>query len=218
MIKKNALVIGGSKGIGKAICLRLKELKIKVFSPPKKDLDTSNIQSVKSFLNKKKKFDILILTPGGPPAMNFFDIKDNDWSKYFNQLFLGFVLILQKIKLKKNGYVFLISSHTIKNPEDKLVLSNSFRVAFVSAFKTYSKLKAKDRINCINIAPGPIKTNRLKKLVGKNLKKFEKNLPLGYAASPDEIGLFVKSIIKDKIKYLNGNTITFDGGISNSLF
>ena len=55
MIKKNALVIGGSRGIGKAICLRLKELKIRVFSPPKKDLDTSNIQSVKSFLNKKKK-------------------------------------------------------------------------------------------------------------------------------------------------------------------
>ena len=217
-MKKYALVIGGSKGIGKAISLKLKDLGINVSSPLKKELDTSDILSIKKFLKKKKRFDILILNTGGPPATNFFDIKENEWIKYFNQLFLGFVLMLQKIKIKKNGYIFLISSHTIKNPEDKLVLSNSFRVAFASVLKTYSKLKAKDKINCINIAPGPIKTNRLKKLVGRNLKNFEKSLPLGYAASPNEIGLFVKSIVRDKIKYLNGVTITFDGGLSNSLF
>ena len=105
-MKKNALVIGGSKGIGKAVSLRLKELKIKVFSPSKKILDTSNIQSVKRFLDKKDKFDILILNTGGPPAMNFFDIKESDWLKYFNQLFLGFVLMLQKIKLKKKWLHF----------------------------------------------------------------------------------------------------------------
>ena len=94
--------------------------------------------------------------------MNFFDIKENDWIKYFNQLFLSFVLILQNIKINKNGYIFLISSHTIKNPEEKLVLSNSYRVALSSILKTVSKILTKDKISCINIAPGPIKTKRLK--------------------------------------------------------
>ena len=50
------------------------------------------------------------------------------------------------------------------------------------------------------------------------MKLFEKNLPLGYAAEPEEIGLFVKSIVQNKIKYLNGITINFDGGLSPSLF
>ena len=73
------------------------------------------------------------------------------------------------------------------------------------------------KISCINIAPGPIKTRRLEQLA-KNLDKFEKKLPMKYAAGPDEIGNFVKSILKNKIKYLNGVTINFDGGLSDFLF
>ena len=212
-----ALVIGSSKGIGKSISQKLKELKFKIISPSRKDLDTSKISSVKKFIKNNNQFDILILNTGGPPPMNFFDIEEKMWSKYYNQLFLSFVIMLQKIKVNKNGYVFLISSHTIKNPENKLILSNSFRVAFSSILKTYSKIQSKNKISCINIAPGPIKTKRLTDLV-KDIKIFEKNLPLGYAANPDEIGLFVKLIIENKIKYLNGITINFDGGLSPSLF
>jgi len=212
-----ALVIGSSKGIGKSISQKLKELKFKIISPSREELDTSKISSVKKFIKKNNQFDILILNTGGPPPMNFFDIDEKMWSKYYNQLFLSFVIMLQKIKVNKNGYVFLISSHTIKNPENKLILSNSYRVAFSSILKTYSKIQSKNKISCINIAPGPIKTKRLSDLV-KDMKLFEKNLPLGYAADPDEIGLFVKSIIENKIKYLNGITINFDGGLSPSLF
>ncbi len=212
-----ALIIGGSKGIGKSISQKLSELKFKIISPSSKELDTSKISTVRKFIKKNNKFDVLILNTGGPPPMNFFDISEKMWSKYYNQLFLSFVIILQNIKVNKNGYVFLISSHTIKTPEDKLILSNSFRVASSSVLKTYSKIQSKNKISCINIAPGPIKTQRLSTLV-KNMKLFEKNLPLGYAAEPEEIGLFVKSIVQNKIKYLNGITINFDGGLSPSLF
>jgi 3-oxoacyl-[acyl-carrier protein] reductase len=213
----NVLVIGGSKGIGKSISQKLKELKLKIISPSSKELDTSKISTVRKFVKKNNKFDILVLNTGGPPPINFFDINENLWNKYYNQLFLSFAIILQNIKVNKNGYVFLISSHTIKNPEDKLILSNSYRVALSSVLKTYSKIQSKNKISCINIAPGPIKTQRLSSLV-KNMKLFEKNLPLGYVAKPEEIALFVKSIIQNKIKYLNGVTINFDGGLSPSLF
>jgi 3-oxoacyl-[acyl-carrier protein] reductase len=46
---------------------------------------------------------------------------------------------------------------------------------------------------------------------------FEKNLPLGRAGKPDEIGSFVKAIIKNNIKYLNGVILNFDGGLSKNL-
>ena len=213
---KTALIIGSSKGIGKSIKEKLGELKLKIIAPPRKELDTSNLDNVKKFIKNLNSIDYLILNTGGPPAKYFFSISENDWNKYHVQLFLSFVLILQKIKLKKNGFIFLISSHTIKNPEDNLVLSNSYRVAISSVLKTVSKIYSKKKITCINIAPGPIKTNRLKKLV-KNMKDFEKTLPLARAGSPDEIGLFVQSIIKLNIKYLNGVIINFDGGLSKNL-
>ena len=49
------------------------------------------------------------------------------------------------------------------------------------------------------------------------MKEFEKKLPLGRAGSPDEIALFIQSIIKSNIKYLNGVIINFDGGLSKNL-
>ena len=213
---KTALIIGSSKGIGKSIKKKLSELRIKIIAPPRKELDTSNLDNVKKFIKNLNSIDYLILNTGGPPAKEFFSITENDWHKYHIQLFLSFALILQKIKLKNNGYIFLISSHTIKNPEDNLVLSNSYRVAISSVLKTVSKIYSKRKITCINIAPGPIKTNRLKKLV-KNMKDFEKKLPLARAGSPDEIALFVQSIIRLEIKYLNGVIINFDGGLSKNL-
>ena len=217
-MKKNALIIGSSRGIGYSIAENLKKLNLNLILPSRKALNTSDINSVKKFIKKNKKIDILVLNTGGPPAKDFFEIKEKDWVLYFNQLFLSFVLMIQKIEIKKNGYVFLVSSHTIKRPENNLTLSNSYRVAFSSILKTYSKLVSKKKISCINIAPGPIKTDRLKKLVGKKLTEFEKTLPMNYAAKPEEIGKFVKLIIENEIKYLNGVTINFDGGISDYIF
>jgi len=218
-MKKKALVIGSSKGIGKEILIALKSLKIDTIRTNRKILDTSKIDNVEEFLKKiKKKLDVLVLNTGGPPKKNFYEITKNDWDKYYNQLFLSFCIILQKIKIKKNGYVFLISSHTIKRPENELVLSNSYRVAISSVFKTYSRINSNKRITTINIAPGPIKTERLKSLVGKNLKKFEKSLPMSRAGNPKEIANFVKCIVKNQIKCISGSTINFDGNISDSIF
>lgn len=214
---KKAFIIGSSKGIGKSIKKKLSELNIKIIAPKSKELNTSDISNVKKYLSKIGPIDYLILNTGGPPAKNFFLITEDEWLKYYNQLFLSFVLILQKIKIKKNGFIFLISSHTIKNPEDNLVLSNAYRVAISSVLKTISRLYASKKITCINIAPGPIKTTRLKNLV-KNINEFERNLPLRRAGDPSEIGFFIQSIIRNNIKYLNGVVINFDGGLSKSLF
>lgn len=213
-MKKKALVIAGSRGIGKAIADSLSELEIEVLATSKKDLDTSNLNSVKSFIDGNKKTDILILNTGGPPAIDFYKITQQEFEKYHNQLFLSFCMLLQNIEIRNGGYVFLISSFNIKEPNPKLMLSNSYRIAFTSVLKSLSKELAKKNITCINIAPGPIKTERLYNLVD-DMEEFEKGLPLQRAAEPSEIGVFVKAIVENEIKYLNGVTINFDGGHSN---
>ena len=212
-----AIVLGGSRGIGKAISDSLKTIEIDVFAASKKDIDTSNLDSVRKFLGKNTQTDILVLNTGGPEPKQFSTITEDDWNKYHNQLFLGFVTVLQNIKINDGGYIFLISSSVIKEPTAKLIISSAYRAAFSEVFKVLSKEYAKKNISCVNIAPGPINTDRTRELI-ENIKEFEKTLPMKRLGEPEEIGNFVKAIIENNIKYLSGVTINFDGANSNSIF
>ena len=212
-----AIVLGGSRGIGKAISDSLKTIEIDVFAASKNDIDTSNLISVKKFLEIHNETDILILNTGGPEPKSFSTITEEDWDKYHNQLFLGFCTILQKMKINENGYIFLISSNVIKEPNTKLIISSAYRAAFSEVFKVLSKEYAQNNISCINIAPGPINTDRTHELI-ENVKEFEKTLPMKRLGEPEEIGNFVKGIIENDIKYLSGVTINFDGANSNYIF
>ena len=212
-----ALVLGGSRGIGKAISNALKSIEIDVFATSRIDIDTSNLDSVRKFLVEHNQTDILVLNTGGPPAKQFSNISQKDWELYHNQLFLGFCTILQNIKINDGGYIFLISSGVIKEPSSNLIISCAYRAAFSEVFKILSKEYAQKNISCINIAPGPINTDRVQELI-ENVKEFEKTLPMKRLGEPEEIGNFVKGIIENNVKYLTGVTINFDGANSNYIF
>ena len=213
----SAIVLGGSRGIGKAISESLKSIEIDVFAASKNDIDTSDLSSVKKFLEKHNQTDILVLNTGGPAPKQFSTITEDDWKLYHNQLFLGFCTILQNIKINDGGYIFLISSNVIKEPNPKLIISSAYRAAFSEVFKILSKEYAGKNISCINIAPGPINTDRTKELI-ENIEEFKKSLPMKRLGEPEEIGNFVKSIIENEIKYLSGVVINFDGANSNYIF
>ena len=213
----NAIVLGGSRGIGKAISDSLKSIGIDVFAASKNDIDTSDLNSVKNFLEIHNQADILILNTGGPAPKQFSTITQDDWNLYHNQLFLGFCTILQKIKINEGGYIFLISSNVIKEPNSKLIISSAYRAAFSEVFKVLSKEYAEKNISCINIAPGPINTDRTQELI-ENIDEYKNSLPMKRLGEPEEIGNFVKAIIQNKIKYLSGVVINFDGSNSNYVF
>lgn len=209
-----AIVFGGSKGIGKAISDALKSINCDVIATSRDEIDTSDLANVKSFVTHHDEVDILVLNTGGPPSKEFLDVTEDEWIKYHNQLFLGFCTVLKNINIHDNGYVFLISSNVIKEPNPKLVISCAYRAAFNAVFKILSKDYAKRNISCINIAPGPIDTDRTKELIS-DVESFTESLPMKRLGKPKEIGDFVKSIVENKIKYLSGVTINFDGANSN---
>lgn len=207
---KKAIVLGGSKGLGKEIVKSLNSINIKTIACSRKIIDTSNLDSTFKFIKKHKNVDILVLNSGGPPPLKFNEIEVEHWKKFFNQLFLSYFILLKKIKVKKNGYIFYISSTVIKEPGTNIIISSTLRSAMSSLLKSYSLLKNSEGISTINIAPGPFKTGRMKELI-KNISKFEQSLPTKKIGKPKEIGEFVKFIVKKKIKYLSGSTIYFDG-------
>lgn len=213
---KKALILAGSRGIGRGIAESLKDINCSVRVTSSKELDTSDINSVDRFIDTLEDLDILVLNTGGPPAKNFYDITQEDCLKYHNQLFYSFFKILQNVNLKKGGYIFMISSFNIKEPDSNLILSNSYRIAFTSVLKSLTKEFAKNNVSVINIAPGPFDTDRIRNLVN-NIKEFEKSIPMGRLGDVREIGNFVSSIIDKEIKFLTGVTINFDGGKSNYL-
>ena len=211
-----AIVLGGTSGMGRAIANSLSSIGCDVFASSRKNIDTSDLTSVKNFIKKHKETDILVLNTGGPVAKQFYDVTEKDWQKYHNQLFVGFCLLLQKLKVRNGGYVFAITSNVIKEPNPRLIISSAYRLAFTAVFKMLSKELASKDISCVNIAPGPINTDRMKELVG-DVTKYAETLPMKRLGEPAEIGNFVKCIVENKIKYLSGVTINFDGANSNSI-
>ena len=210
---KKAIVLGGSRGIGKAIADSLKTIDCDVIATSRKELDTSNLDSVKKFAQDKET-DILVLNTGGPPAKEFSSVTVEEWQKYHNQLFLGFCVLLQNITVRNGGYIFLISSSVIKEPNPRLVISSAYRLAFSSVFKLLSKEFGAREISCINIAPGLIDTDRMREIIA-NAEDMKKTIPMKRFGKPEEIGDFVKAIVENNIKYLSGVVINFDGASSN---
>ena len=174
MIKKkiNSIILGGSRGIGREIYIELNKISRNIIQCSSKDIDTSNLESVKKFIKKNKVADVLILNTGGPPAKDFYKISEKEWSKYFNQLFLSFTIILQKIRINKGGYIFLISSSIIKEPSVGLEISSSLRTGFVSLFKSIS-LHENNRN--ISFVPESIKLHK----TSINMDN-ENNKPIGF--------------------------------------
>ena len=214
---KKAIILGASRGIGKSISDSLKKLDLDVISLSSNDIDTSNLNSVNKFANENNSTDILVLNTGGPPIIEFEKISKENWEKYHNQLFVGFCTLLQKIKINDGGYVFAITSNVIKEPNSKLIISSAYRAAFSSVFKILSKEFAERDVSLINIAPGPINTDRTKELVD-NVEEYADSLPMKRLGKPEEIGNFVSSIVEKEIKYLSGVVINFDGSNSNYIF
>lgn len=213
-----AIILGGTSGIGRSIANKLKKSCKKTIVAGSKDIDTLSLKSVNKFIIKNKQPDILILNTGGPPDIKFSKIKDEIWIENFKKLFLSFAKIIKDIDVKKNGYIFLISSYIIKQPGTDLLISSSIRAGFSSLFKSLSKLYQKKNITFINIAPGPIKTKRLLNLLKNEkvtLTKFKKSMPANQIPDPEEIGLFVEFIVNNRIKSINGTTIPFDSGLSD---
>jgi 3-oxoacyl-[acyl-carrier protein] reductase len=217
MKPRDALVLASSRGVGAAIASELRAAGLTVPTISSRDVDTADADSVERFIRTHPSTDVLVFNTGGPPKKAFEEITSDDFAKYHQQLFLSFASILKGITVRDGGYIFLVSSHLISDPSEQMILSCSYRVASWAMLKALTKPLARRQVSCLNLALGPILTDRLRALT-PDLAALEDRLPLKRAGNPQEVGAFVRSIVERDVKYLTGQSITLDGGLSNALF
>lgn len=256
---KVALVTASSKGIGKAVAEELASegCNVAICSRTKLDLellseelrkkydvnvfwticDLNKLNDIENTYNEViKEFgrvDILVNNCGGPPAGFFRDFTDEQWIESFEQIFLSAVrfskFVINGMAERLWGRIINITSVSVKQPIDNLILSNSFRSGLIGFAKSLSNEFSKYNITVNNVAPGYTLTNRLYDLAVSRAKhsglsheevlsEMSKQVPMNRLARPEEIGSLVAYLCSNQAGYITGNTIHIDGGWVKGLF
>jgi short-subunit dehydrogenase len=174
-----AVVTGASKGIGKAIAIKLLKQGYHVIgtsrSPTKITMDPelAEIQyfpleitdpaSIEKFVERISKVDLLINNAGSSQMGPIEEITMEKVEHYFNLSFFGLVrlttALIPIMREQRSGKIINISSMASKSP----VPFSTYYAAFKSAVNVYTKgLRAElnpYKIQAVAIAPGPVHTS-----------------------------------------------------------
>jgi len=237
-----------SEGANVIICSRSKENlekaknEISEFSPENLKnkilaivTDLNDEEQIKSLVEKTIKefgrLDILIHNAGGPPSAPISKISKEDWQNSINLNLLSFVrvsgLILPYMQQQQFGRIIAITSVSVKQPLNNLVLSNTTRLGVVGFAKTLANEYAKDNILVNVVCPGPTLTNRMKELIKTQMSETGKseqevmnfwleNIPLGRLGHPEDLANLVVFLASEKASYITGTVVQVDGGFVKS--
>lgn len=169
--------------------------------------------------------DILIANSGGPKAGTFTQTAPDDWDNAYRGVLRSMLQLIEGVLpgMRERGWgrVVALTSTSVKQPIPTLVLSNMFRTALVSALKTLSGEVAADGVTVNAIATGRIETDRLRSLYGNDRAELEragKEVPVGRVAQVDEFAPLVAFLSSERARYITGQTIAIDGGLTAGLF
>lgn len=193
-----------------------------------KKQDIKNL--VSSTVDEFGAIDHLVTSAGGPESGPFLETEDQDWYEAFDLLVMSVVRLVRESAqyLKKNGGTIVnITSRSVKEALDDLVLSNSVRMSVIGLEKTLSKELAPDvRVN--SVLPGSHETPRIRELIEqgverdeyesyeKGLKERSEGIPMKRLGKAQELGEVVAFLSSEKASYVNGVAIPIDGGVCNS--
>ena len=251
---KNALIGGSSKGIGlgiatelansgASVCLmarnetKLKEIVDKLPNSENHSylvVDFSKFEDYKIKIDeyiKNNPVDILVNNTQGPPAGNSLSKNIDSYQEAFDLLFKSVVhttsLVIPGMQKNKWGRIINVTSVSVKEPLNYLVLSNSIRSAVVAWAKSLSVDLGPDGITVNSILTGYFDTERIKELNKEKSKslniseaevldKMKSLVPASRLGRPEEYGYLVSFLSSDNAAYINGASIPIDGGLLKS--
>jgi len=199
--------------------------------------DATDANSIRNWINEIEvafeRIDGLVVNAGGPPPGNFDDFTDEQWEMAFNLTLMSAVRlirgVLPSIRNGGGGSILTITSMSVKEPVNRLLLSNVFRSGVTSLVKSLSNELAPENIRVNNLMPGRIDTDRVKSL-DKNMAeksgvsideikaKNEAAIPLGRYGNIGEFGKAGAFLLSPAASYITGVSLAVDGGIMKTVW
>jgi 3-oxoacyl-[acyl-carrier protein] reductase len=199
-------------------------------------LDVTDAEAVAAFVSAVEtrfgRIDICVTNSGGPPSKLFEDTRNEEWQSAIDQLLMSCVAFaretLPRMKKNKWGRLITITSTTVKQPVDGLLLSNSIRAAVTGLARTLANEYAAHGITVNNVCPGYTRTERLSDLAiaisertgakpEEVFSGWERQIPAGRIGTPEEFAAVVTFLASERASYVNGVSLAVDGGIVRSL-
>lgn len=242
-----ALVMGGSRGIGRAIAAALKRegARVAIASRSMERLeeaareigegtvtlvadatDSEGLARLPMQLTEAVgPAEILVLNTGGPAPGGALDHGFEEWEDAWRSLVLAPRIltggVLPAMRAAGWGRIVNVGSSSTREPIPHLALSNTHRMAAVGFLKTLAGEVAGDGVTVNTVATGSFDTERLIELGGSREAAEEmarREVPAGRLGRPEEYGDLVAFLCSDRAAYLTGTVIPLDGGAIRAAF
>src|SRR5256884_2801587 len=198
--------------------------------------DVTNDADVQAFINlaieRAGQIDVCVTNAGGPPAKVFAETDLDLFRQAFEQNALSAIrfakLVLPGMLKRKWGRIVNITSVSVKQPIDGLLLSNTVRAGLTGWAKTVSNEVATEGVTVNNVAPGYTLTERQDELAEARSKAMGKSkqelvdlwsaqTPMRRMAAAEEIAAAIAFLASERASYITGVTLQVDGGWVRSL-
>ena len=166
--------------------------------------------------------DVLVNNGGGPPRTPARDLEPEAIEAAVELLLVPAVrltnLCLPYLERSGHGRVITITSSTVREPADNLVLSNAVRPGIVGWAKTLGREVGPTGVTMNIVAPGRIDTARIAEVYPDGPTEADlAAIPLRRLGAPREVADVVCFLASDQAAYVTGAVVPVDGGLTRGL-
>jgi 3-oxoacyl-[acyl-carrier protein] reductase len=176
---------------------------------------------------------ILVANAGGPKPGAWRDVGEADWEAAFHLTLMSAVRLTRAVlpgMIERGwGRIVYITSTSVKQPIDGLLLSNVFRPGVIGFAKSIANEVASSGITVNCVCPGPYNTGRIEEVLGQRAAKagvdlaesrrrYLAGVPAGRFGEPIELGRMVAFLASDQAAFVNGSAVSVDGGSVRGIF
>ena len=228
-----AICSRGADAISTAASAIRKEHGTEVFA---RSVDVTDREALQAFVGDARTrlgpISIAVANAGGPPAGRFDDFGADDWISAFRLNFLStwtlIRAVLPDMRAQRWGRVVSLTSTSVRQPIDSLILSNGVRASVVGMLKTLASEYGPENILFNNVGPGLIATDRLLSIAQRRadkagveraemIEQLARQAALNRVGKPEEFGSVVAFLCSERASYVTGSSLMVDGGLVKSV-
>jgi 3-oxoacyl-[acyl-carrier protein] reductase len=225
---KVAIVTGGTKGIGRAICLLFAEQGARVVANFSKDVDAA--EDLMSEAKSKRlgigleetfaqygKIDILVNNVGLIRDNFLMLMSDEDWDSLMKTnltaLFYCCKTVIRKMIPQRKGKIINISSISGILGTSGQANYAATKGGVISFTKSLARELGPFNIHVNAVAPGLIESDVVSTMPKEKVEAILKSSSLGRIGKPEDVAQAVLFLASEHSDYITGQTIVVDGGI-----